>query len=131
MPVDPMAFKNPRRDYALVVLAGLATNLLLAIPAGLLIRAGVTGELATFAVAWLLVNAFMFGLQLMPIPGLDGSKLLAPFLPPRAREVYTNLDQYLVLFILVIFFLLAGPLFSIVNVFANLACNLAAGIDCF
>ncbi len=131
MPVDPMAFKNPRRDYALVMLAGLATNLLLAIPAGLLIRAGVTGELATFAVAWLLVNAFMFGLQLMPIPGLDGSKLLAPFLPPRAREVYTNLDQYLVLFILVIFFLLAGPLFSIVNVFANLACNLAAGIDCF
>ena len=131
MPVDPMAFKNPRRDYALVVLAGLATNLLLAIPAGLLIRAGVTGELAAFAVEWLLVNAFMFGLQLMPIPGLDGSKLLAPFLPPRAREVYTNLDQYLVLFILVIFFLLAGPLFLIVNVFANLACNLAAGIDCF
>jgi Zn-dependent protease len=90
----------------------------------------VTGELRSFCAAWVLVNAFMFGLQLMPVPGLDGSKLLAPFLPPRAREVYVNLDQYLVLFILVIFFLLAGPLLAIVNVFANLACNLAAGIDC-
>lgn len=130
MPVDPMAFRNPRRDMAWVVLAGLGANIVLAIPAGLLIRAGVSGELLLFAVAWLLVNAFMFGLQLMPVPGLDGSKLLAPFLPPRAREVYVNLDQYLVLFILVIFFLLAGPLLAIVNVFADLACNLAAGIDC-
>ncbi|HKE53840.1 MAG TPA: site-2 protease family protein [Actinomycetota bacterium] len=130
MPVDPTSFRNPRRDLAWVVLAGLGSNIVLAIPAGLLIRAGASGELLLFAVAWLLVNAFMFGLQLMPVPGLDGSKLLAPFLPPRAREVYVNLDQYLVLFILVIFFLLAGPLLAIVNVFADLACNLAAGIDC-
>jgi Zn-dependent protease len=130
MPMDPTMLRNPRRDQALVMLAGLGANIALAIPAGLLIRTGVTGELYLFAVAWLLVNAYMFGLQLMPVPGLDGSRLLAPFLPPRAREVYTNLDQYLVLFILVIFFLLAGPLLAIVNVFANLACNLAAGIDC-
>lgn len=130
MPVDATSFRNPRRDMSWVVLAGLGANIVLAIPAGLLIRAGVSGELLLFAVAWLLVNAFMFGLQLMPVPGLDGSKLLAPFLPPRAREIYVNLDQYLVLFILVIFFLLAGPLLAIVNVFADLACNLAAGIDC-
>jgi Zn-dependent protease len=131
MPVDPMAFKNPRRDYAWVVLAGLIANLALTLPAGILIRIGVSGDVFLFAISWVLVNAFMFGLQLMPIPGLDGSKLLAPFLPPRAREVYANLDQYLVLFILVIFFLLAGPLFAIVNAFANLACRLAAGLPCF
>ena len=130
MPVDPTMFRNPRRDQALVVVAGLGANLALATPAGLVIRAGVTGEALLFALAWVVVNAFMFGLQLMPVPGLDGSKLLAPFLPPRAREVYVNLDQDLVLFILLIFFLLAGPLLAIVNVFADLACNLAAGIDC-
>jgi hypothetical protein len=44
--------------------------------------------------------------------------------------VYVNADQYLVLFILVIFFILSGPLLSIVDTFANVACNLAAGIDC-
>lgn len=131
LPLDPTYFKNPRRDQAYVVLAGLLANIALAILAGLLIRAGVTGELANFAFAWLIVNAFMFGFQLMPVPGLDGAKLLAPFLPPRPREVFVNLEQYLVLFVLVIFFILSGPLLSIVNAFANLACTLAAGVDCF
>ena len=131
LPIDPSYFKNPRRDQAYVILAGLLANIALAIPAGLLIRAGIAGELATFAFAWLIVNAFMFGFQLMPVPGLDGAKLLAPFLPPRPREVFVNLEQYLVLFVLVIFFILSGPLLSIVKAFANLACNLAAGGDCF
>lgn len=131
LPLDPSYFKNPKRDQAYVVLVGLLANIVLAILAGLLIRAGVTGELANFAFAWLIVNAFMFGFQLMPVPGLDGAKLLAPFLPPRPREVFVNLEQYLVLFVLVIFFILSGPLLSIVNAFANLACNLAAGVDCF
>jgi Zn-dependent protease len=114
-----------------VVLAGLLANIALAIAGGLVIRAGVTGELGTFALAWLIVNAYMFGFQLMPVPGFDGAKLLAPFLPPRPREVFVNLEQYLVLFVLVIFFILAGPLLSVVNAFANVACNLAAGVDCF
>jgi Zn-dependent protease len=131
MPVDPSYFENPRRDQAYVVLAGLIANIALAIAGGLVIRAGVTGELGTFALAWLIVNAYMFGFQLMPVPGFDGAKLLAPFLPPRPREVFVNLEQYLVLFVLVIFFILAGPLLSIVNAFANVACNLAAGVDCF
>jgi Zn-dependent protease len=130
MPVDPTFFKNPRRDMNLVVLAGLLANIVLAFLGGLVIRAGVTGELGTFARAWLIVNAFMFGFQLMPVPGLDGAKLLAPFLPPRPREVYVNAEQYLVLFILVIFFILSGPLLSIVDTFANVACNLASGGDC-
>ena len=130
--IDPSYFKNPRRDQAYVVLAGLLANIALAMVGGLVIRAiGVTGELGTFAFAWLVVNAYMFGFQLMPIPGFDGAKLLAPFLPPRPREVFVNLEQYLVLFVLVIFFILAGPLLSIVNAFANVACNLAAGVDCF
>jgi Zn-dependent protease len=64
------------------------------------------------------------------VPGLDGAKLLAPFLPPRPREVFVNLEQYLVLFILVLFFVFSGPLLSIVDAFANMACNLAAGTDC-
>ncbi|MEX2421451.1 MAG: site-2 protease family protein, partial [Actinomycetota bacterium] len=127
MPLDPSALRNPKRDRLWVALAGILANLALAFLAGILIRLGVTGELRLFAFAWLIVNAFMFGLQLMPVPGLDGAKLLAPFLPPRPREVFVGLEQYLVLFILLIFFLLSGPLLSIVNAFGNIACNLAAG----
>jgi Zn-dependent protease len=71
----------------------------------------------------------MFVFQLMPVPGLDGSKLLAPVLPPRAREVYVNLDHYLVLFILVIFFLLAGPFLAIVRALAQVVTRLIVGTD--
>jgi len=131
MPLDPSYLKDPKRDSVLVVAAGLGANLLLAIVGGLVIRAGIGGEVGSFARAWLIVNALMFAFQLMPVPGLDGAKLLARVLPPRPREVFVNLEQYLVLFILVVFFVLAGPLLSIVDAFANIACKVAAGADCF
>jgi Zn-dependent protease len=131
LPLDPSMLRDPRRGSLLVTLSGLAANLALAVLAGIAIRLGATGEIGLFARAWLIVNALMFGFQLMPVPGLDGSRLLARVLPPRAREIYVNLEQYLVLFILVIFFIFAGPLFAIVDAFANIACNLASGMDCF
>jgi Zn-dependent protease len=93
----------------------------------LILRVGVTGEAADFTYAWLVVNVFMFVFQLMPVPGLDGARILSRFLPPRPREVYMNLDQYLALFILVIFFLLAGPLLSIVKALASGVCRMLAG----
>jgi Zn-dependent protease len=131
LPLDPSYLRNPRRDPVIVTLSGLAANLVLAVLSGIVIRIGIGGEIGLFALAWLIVNALMFAFQLMPVPGLDGSRLLARVLPPRAREVYVNLEQYLVLFILAIFFIFAGPLFAIVDAFANIACTLASGSDCF
>jgi Zn-dependent protease len=130
LPFDPTYLRNRSRDPLLVASAGLVMNVLLAVVGGVVVRLGVSGEVQLFAYAWLVVNALMFGFQLMPIPGLDGSKLLARALPPRPREIYVNLDQYLVLFILVVFFLLAGPLFPIVRGFANIVCSAAAGASC-
>jgi Zn-dependent protease len=129
MPLDPRYLRNPKRDSLIVVLAGPGANLALAAVAGIALRSGVTGEAGTFAYAWLVVNVFMFVFQLMPVPGLDGAKLLARVLPPRPREVYVNLDQYLVLFMLVIFFLLAGPLLSIVRALASSVCTGLAGAN--
>jgi Zn-dependent protease len=127
MPLDPTYLRNPSRDALLVALAGPAANLALGAGAGIVLRAGVTGEAALFAYAFLLVNVFMLVFQLMPIPGLDGSKLLARVLPPHPRAVYVNLDQYLVLFMLVVFFVLAGPLLGIVRALAGAICSLLAG----
>ena len=129
MPLDPTYLHNPKRDSLIVVLAGLGANLVLAAVAGIALRVGVTGEAGTFVYAWLVVNVFMFVFQLMPVPGLDGAKLLARVLPPRPREVYVNLDQYLVLFMLVIFFLLAAPLLSIVRALASSVCTLLTGAN--
>lgn len=127
MPLDSRSLRNPKRDSLVVVLAGLGANLVLAVVAGIALRLGLAGEAATFAYAWLLVNAFMFVIQLMPVPGLDGSKLLARVLSPRVREIYQGLDQYIVLFMLAIFFLLGGPFLSIVNGLFRAVCTVVAG----
>lgn len=129
MPLDPTYLRNAKRDSLIVVLAGLGANLALAAVAGIALRVGVSGEAGTFVYAWLVVNVFMFVFQLMPVPGLDGAKLLARVLPPRPREVYVSLDQYLVLFMLVIFFLLAAPLLSIVRALASSVCTLLTGAN--
>jgi Zn-dependent protease len=127
MPLDPNYLRDPRRHSLFVVWAGLLANLAIAAIAGLVLRVGLTGDAAQVAYAFLIVNAFMFLIQLMPVPGLDGSKLLARVLRGRAREVYVNLDEYLVLFILLIFFLLGGPFLSIVNSLFATICDVLAG----
>jgi Zn-dependent protease len=127
MPLDPSSLRDPRRHSLIVVWAGLLANLAIAAVAGLALRVGLTGDAALVAYAFLIVNAFMFLIQLMPVPGLDGSKLLARVLRGRAREVYVNLDEYLVLFILLIFFLLGGPFLSIVNSLFGTICDVLAG----
>jgi Zn-dependent protease len=129
MPLDFRHLHNPSRDSLIVVLAGPGANLLLAAVAGMALRFGLTGEAGTFAYSWLLVNVFMLVIQLMPVPGLDGSKLLAPVLSPRVREIYQGLDQYLVLFMLAIFFLLGGPFLSIVNGLFRAVCTVVAGAE--
>ncbi len=127
MPIDPTYLRNRSRDSLIIVLAGPAANLVIAAVAGLAMRTGITGDVQLLAYSFLVVNVFMFVFQLMPVPGLDGSKLLARVLAPRPREVYVNLDQYLVLFILAIFFILAGPLLGIVRALAGGVCTLLAG----
>jgi Zn-dependent protease len=127
LPLDPSYLRNPGRDTALIVLAGLGVNLAIGAVAGIVLRTGLTGDVGLFVYAVLIVNVFMLVFQLMPIPGLDGSKLLARFLPPHPRAVYVNLDQYLVLFMLVVFFILAGPLLGIVRALAGAVCSLLAG----
>jgi Zn-dependent protease len=130
MPLDPNYLRNPKRDSLWVVWAGLLANLGVAAVAGLAMRFGLTGEAFRVALAFLVVNAFMFLIQLMPVPGFDGSRLLARVLHGRAREVYVNLDEYLVLFVLLIFFLLGGPFFDLVNGLFRALCGVFAGSGC-
>ncbi len=130
MPLDPNYLHNPKRDSLRVVWAGLLANLAVAAVAGLLLRLGLTGESLVFVYSFLYVNGLMFLIQLMPVPGFDGSKLLVRVLHGRAREVYANLDEYLVLFVLAIFFLLGGPFLGIVNGLFRAICDVFAGAGC-
>jgi Zn-dependent protease len=79
---------------------------------------------------FLLANLTLAVGHLLPIPGLDGARIVGVFLPPRAAEVYRNADQYLPLILLVVFFLLANPLLTVVRDLARGLCRVLAGFAC-
>jgi Zn-dependent protease len=131
LPFNPMALRNPNRDTVLIALAGPGANLAIGAAAGILLRIMSFGtEPFLFVLAVLVVNLFLCVFNLVPIPGLDGSKILVRYLHGRAREVYGNMEQYLPLFVLLVFFLLAGPVLGIVAVFEKALCNVFAGSIC-
>jgi Zn-dependent protease len=135
MQFNPSATRNPERSTVWFSLAGPLANLALAIPFGVGLRMmglpeGSLTDLHLFLIAGLVLNVVFCVFNLMPIPGLDGARILARFLPPRAREVYQRMDEYLPLFMLLIFFLLAAPALSIVTALSNVLCRAIAGGNC-
>jgi Zn-dependent protease len=117
MPVNTSNLRSPDRHMMTIALAGPVTNLFLAVAGALLLRlVGFgAGVLTEFLGIWITLNVILAVFNIMPIPPLDGSKVLAMFLPPRAREVYRSWEPYGALFMLVVFFLFPGAIFAIVS----------------
>jgi len=117
MPVNPANLKHPDRQMMTIALVGPVMNLVLAVLGALVLRflGSTGGPVAEFLFTWILLNVILAVFNLMPIPPLDGSKVVARFLPPRAREVYRSMDAYGALFMLLIFFLFPGVFFAIVR----------------
>lgn len=120
VPIEPNRFKRPRLGLALVSIAGPIMNLLLAFIGAffyvLSVRIYLTVPMSEFAsnivYAWVLFNNF-FGLininlaifNLLPIPPLDGSKVLFSVLPNRTVEKIQKYQMYISIGFLVILFL--------------------------
>jgi Zn-dependent protease len=128
-PIDTNYFKRHPRDVVLASLAGPAASLALAVAGGLLVRTGVSGEALLVLSTFAFTNASLFVFHLLPIPGLDGGRLLALLLPPHAREVFRNADRYLALIVLVVLFLFTF-LLSIASLLTGAICEAATGRDC-
>ena len=115
VPIDPRNFSHPTRDMAISSLAGPAANLLTAAVAGLILRVFDLFHISGFA--WLLISYFvLFNLilcffNLIPIPPLDGSRLLYHLLPPNLAAAYGRLERYG--FMILIGIIFVGQLTSI------------------
>jgi len=130
MPIDPKRMRNPKRDYVLALLAGPAATLLIAVLAAASLRVVRQGEPAVFLARVLIVNVMLTVFNLMPIPPLDGSKILAGFLPAKAGALMEEMQVYGGLFMLVVLFILRSPVLSLVQALGNGLCKLLVGFPC-
>lgn len=107
VPVNPMHLHDPRRDMALVALAGPITNFLIAAVAAILFRLSGDVFLAYIFLTITQINLFLGFLNLIPIPPLDGSKVFTILLPDHIAETYLSIERY---GIFILFFLLTFPI---------------------
>ncbi len=111
VPFDPSRLKNPRWGSALIGLAGPASNFLMAaigvFALTILSRQGMAGNnlLSIFLLFVVQFNVILMVFNLIPIPPLDGSKLLFALIPDRREDIRDMLSYYgpIVLLFLVIF----------------------------
>ena len=129
-PVDPSYLRNHPRDPILVSIAGPAANLVVGVAAALVLQAGgMSIEVARVVAVFAWVQCSLFVFHLIPIPGLDGARMLALALPPHPREVYRNGDKYLALWVLLAIFVLRFMI-PIQQAIVGAICNAAAGSTC-
>lgn len=128
VPVDSFNFKNPRKDEALVSISGPLSNFVLAIIASLMLKTvywfnlnsiafviQIFPFLYIFIQTFILLNLALGFFNLIPLPPLDGEKILLGFLPRNlAIEIEDVLSQYGTIFLIFLLFPFGnqGPLVS-------------------
>lgn len=134
VPVDPRNFKNPRQNMAAVALAGPVSNLLMAIAWALIARLGVSLNIGYVSmpliytgIAGISINLVLMLINLLPIPPLDGGRVLTGLLPIGLAYRFSQLERYGFVILLVLLAtgflntILGYPMFIVQKWFFNLA----------
>lgn len=115
VPIHLGNLKHPKRDELLISLAGPASNIVLACLGALLLSGVVNGSVwataagsivAEFALTFIFVNLSLAFFNLIPLPPLDGSSILVPFLKGEALNTYYRIQQYAMPILIVVLYLL-------------------------
>lgn len=131
VPYNPYYLKNQKWGPAMVGAAGPLSNMLLAIVFGLFLR--FAGAFSFFPPAFFQIASFIVFLNLVlavfnlvPIPPLDGSKVLFALLPGRAYEIQRFMERYGFILLLIFIFFLSGIILPIAGLLFNLITGLTS-----
>lgn len=135
VPINPAQFRNIRRDTILVSLAGPVANLLMALIWAFLYKIATyiqpqDSMLAIFlhftAQAGILINLVLAFLNLIPIPPLDGSRVVSSLLPAKSAKMYEKLEPYG--FIILLLLLVTGVVATIITPLVNISVNILSSL---
>jgi len=115
VPINEYNFEKRERDTALVSLAGPASNVILLLFTALInYLVKPTGLFYTFILTFAVINIVLAVFNLLPIPPLDGHKIVRAFLPKQIRYYWEELEKYQ-LILLVILLIPVFPFGSIIS----------------
>lgn len=137
VPINPMNFRDPKRDMAISAASGPITNILLALtsvlllkyvvfPAGAILPDSISDKIlqpiAMMLKASILINVVLSVFNMIPVPPLDGGRVLIGFLPPRQAYLYSKIEPFgMIIVIILIFTGIARYLVSpLVDIFLRL-----------
>lgn len=122
VPITWENLKNPRRDVALVAVAGPGANFLMAVFWAVVLKISASSgigpgsfgfPLILMAQAGITINVILMILNLVPIPPLDGGRVLSSLLPPRLAWQFSRIEPFGIWILLAL--LVSGVLASVMS----------------
>lgn len=130
VPINPNNFTKKKKGYFLVSIAGPLSNILLSIILtiilGIVIKLGVNIAIYEILYFAIFINLVLAVFNLLPIPPLDGSKILLAILPNKFEYKYYQIERYthIILFALIYFKVTNKILFPVVYYILNILTKL-------
>ncbi len=139
VPVDARYLANPKKDMMWIALAGPVSNFIMAIGWAIILnvsilfldsRSSVSLFFLLMPVAGITINVILGVLNLLPVPPLDGSRIISGLLSPRASLAYSKIEPYgfFIIVALMVSGLLSNIIFPVVNLFLTVLATLS-GLD--
>ncbi len=99
VPVDFGRLRNPKRDMIWVAMAGPVVNIILAIALSILLKMNLNHSVSVWVANAVFINLLLAVFNMIPIPPLDGSRLVMGLLPNNLALPYSRIERYGILLV--------------------------------